>query len=229
MIRWAVPVTLLLVPGCSDLTEGAGGVVELEITSPSPQTLEVGEALQLSARALDKDGTPVSVPLSWRAADTTLTVVEATGVVTGVSPGSGRVQVFAGTLGSPFVTFTVISPADTLIIVGDSIVTVGPGVASSTPLVTQLQSFSPPGNLAQRPVIYAITSPPDVGPRSVELAGGVLVDTLTTGSDGTVQSAVISRVTGVTTPDSAIVEVRAFRTRGAAVPGSGQRFIVRFQ
>lgn len=220
---------LMLVLGCSDLTEGAGGVVELEITSPSPPTLEVGEALPLSARALNKDGEPVSVPLSWRAADATLTVDEVTGVVTGVSPGSGRVQVVAGTLASPFVTFNVISPADTLILVGDSIVTVGPGVTSSPPLVTQLQSFFPPGNLAQRPVIYAITSPPDVGPHSVELAGGVLVDTLTTGSDGTVQSAVISRVTGVTTPDSAIVEVRAVRTRGAAVPGSGQRFIVRFQ
>jgi hypothetical protein len=219
----------MLVLGCSDLTEGAGGVVELEITSPSPQTIEVGEALPLSARALDKDGNPVSAPLSWRAADATLTVDEATGVVTGVSPGTGRVQVFAGTLGSPFVTFNVISPADTLIIVGDSIVTVGPGVGSSTPLVTQLQSLSPPSSLAQRPVVYAIVSPPDVGPHSVELTGGVLVDTLATGADGTVQAAVLNRVAGVTAPDSAIVEVRAFRTRGSAVPGSGQRFIVRFQ
>lgn len=219
----------MLVLGCSELTEGAGGVVELEITSPSPQTIEVGETLQLSARALDKDGNAVSTSLSWRAADPTLAVDEASGLATGVSPGQGRVQVFSGTLGSPFVTFTVIAPADTLILVGDSIVTVGPGVASSTPLVTQLQSFNPPGNLIQRPVIYTITSPPDIGPRTVELAGGVLVDTLTTGADGTVQSAVLSRVAGVTAPDSAIVEVRAFRTRGSAVPGSGQRFIVRFQ
>ena len=30
-------------------------------------------------------------------------------------------------------------------------------------------------------------------------------------------------------PDSAIVEVSAFRTRGAVVPGSGQRFIIHFQ
>jgi hypothetical protein len=127
----------------------------------------------------------VSTPLSWRAADPTLTVDEATGIVTGLSPGSGRVQVFSGTLGSPFVTLNVIAPADTLIIVGDSIVTVGPGVPSSTPLVTQLQSFSPPSALAQRPVIYAITSTPGVG----LLTDGVLTDTLTTGSDGTVQSA----------------------------------------
>ena len=220
----------MLVLGCSDLVEGAGGVVALEIVTPTPPPLplEVGATVQLTARALDKDGNAVSTPVSWRAADTTVTV-DATGLVTGAFPGSGRVQVFSGTIGSPFVTFTVTARADTLIIVGDSIVIVGPGVTSSTPLVTQLQSFSPPSNLAQRPVIYAITSPPDVGPHSVELAGGVLVDTLATGADGTVSTAVISRVTGVTTPDSAIVEVRAFRTDGAAVPGSGQRFIVRFQ
>ena len=33
---------------------------------------------------------------------------------------------------------------------------------------------------------------------------------------------------GVAPPDSVVVSVRAERTRGAAVPGSGQRFIVRF-
>ena len=47
---------LVLVLGCSDLTEGAGGVVELEIQVPAVTTVEVGEGLQLSARALDRDG-----------------------------------------------------------------------------------------------------------------------------------------------------------------------------
>lgn len=229
MSRWAVLLASMAMLGCSDITEGAGGVVELEITSPADNTLESGETLQLSARALDKNGNPVSVPITWLAADTTLTVDATTGVVSGVSPGQGRVQAYAGTLPSPFLTFNVIARADTLILVGDSVVIVGPGVTSSTPLVTQLQSFSPLGVLLSgRPVVYTVTSPPDVGPHSVELTGGVLIDTLTTGADGTVQTAILNR-TGVTSPDSAIVEVRAFRTRGAAVPGSGQRFIVRFQ
>jgi hypothetical protein len=36
-------------------------------------------------------------------------------------------------------------------------------------------------------------------------------------------------VPGQIPPDTAIVEVRAERTSGAAVPGSGQRFIILFQ
>jgi hypothetical protein len=214
----------MLVLGCSDLVEGAGGVVAIEVTAPIPNTLETGETLQLSAQALDKDGNPVGVPISWFAADPTLTV-DANGAVTGVSPGPGRVQASSGSLPSPFVTLNVIARADTLILVGDSVVTVGPGIASSTPLVTRLESFNPAGPLSQQPVVYEITSPTD---HSVELNGGVLIDTLSTGSDGTVQTAVLNRI-NVALPATAIVEIRAFRTRGAPVPGSGQHFSVSFQ
>jgi hypothetical protein len=93
----------------------------------------------------------------------------------------------------------------------------------------QLQSFSPAGPLPSRPVIYAVTSPPDVGPHTVELPGAVLTDTVLTGTDGAVSSVTLNRVNGTTQPATAIVEVRAFRTRGEAVPGSGQRFTVNFQ
>ncbi|MGH7509243.1 MAG: Ig-like domain-containing protein [Gemmatimonadales bacterium] len=229
MIRWAVPFALVSGLACSDLTEGAGGVVELEIRTPAFTTIEVGEALQLSARALDRDGNSVDVPISWQTPDATVTVDPATGVITGVAPGTGRVQALAGSLASPLVSFTVIARADTLILIGDSILTVAPEATVSAPLVTQLQSFSPAGPLPSRPVVYAVTSPPDVGPHSVELPGGVLADTVDTDLDGTVQGVTLSRVSGVATPDSAIVEVRAYRTRGTEVPGSGQRFIVRFQ
>jgi hypothetical protein len=227
--RWVIPFAIVWVLGCSDVTEGAGGVVELEITSPALTTIEVGEELQLSARALDKDGNPVGVSITWRAPDSTLSVDSSTGIISGLAPGSGRVQALAGSLASPLLSFTVIARADTLILVGDSVVTVDPTATGSAPLVTQLQSFSPPDVLASRPVVYAVTSPPDVGPHSVELPGAVLIDTLMTAADGTVQAAILNRVAGVPSPDSAIVEVRAFRTRGAPVPGSGQRFIVRFQ
>jgi hypothetical protein len=215
--------------GCSDLTEGAGGVVELRITTPALATIEVGESVPLSAVALDKDGNPVMAEISWRAPDATLTVDPQTGVITGVSPGTGRVQAFAGSLASGLISFSVIARADTLILVGDSVVTVGVGVPASTPLVTRLESFSPAGPLGSWPVVYTITSPPDVLPHTVELPGGVYADTLPTGTDGAVSSVTLNRINGTTQPDTAIVEVRSSRLRGGAVPGSGQRFIVIFQ
>jgi Bacterial Ig-like domain (group 2) len=225
--RSALLLPLLLVLGCSDLTEGAGGVVGLEITQPALLTIEVGETLPLTARALDKDGNTVNAAVTWRAPDPTLTVDPATGIITGVAPGSGRVQAFAGELSSGLVQFTVIARADTLIVT-DSVFTVAPGGAASPPLVAQLQSFNPAGPLANRPIVYAITDPPEVIPHLVELPGGVVTDTLSTGTDGAVSGVTLNRV-ALAQPDTAIVEVRAFRTRGAPVPGSGQRFIVIFQ
>jgi hypothetical protein len=227
--RWALLLSAVALQGCSNLTEGAGGVVGLEIEAPSLKTIEVGETLQLTAVALDKDGNPVATPIDWRAPDTTLTVDGATGAITGVFPGTGHVQAFSGSLASELETFTVIARADTLILTGDSVLTVAPGVTASAPLLVQLQSFSPAGPLPSRPVVYAVTSPPDVGPHTVELPGAVLTDTALTGTDGAVSSVTLNRVNGTTQPATAIVEVRAFRTRGEPVPGSGQRFTVNFQ
>jgi hypothetical protein len=225
---WALLLSTVALQGCSNLTEGAGGVVGLEIQTPSLKTIEVGETLQLTAVALDKDGNPVATTIDWRAPDTTLTV-DANGAITGVFPGTGHVQAFSGSLASELETFTVIARADTLILTGDSVITVPAGVTASAPLLVQLQSFSPAGPLPSRPVIYAVTSPPDVGPHTVELPGAVLTDTVLTGTDGAVSSVTLNRVNGTTQPATAIVEVRAFRTGGEAVPGSGQRFTVNFQ
>lgn len=110
MKRWAVLITSAIALGCSNLTEGAGGVVEVEITQPAVTEVEVGKTLQLSARALDRDGNPVDVPITWRTSDTTLTVDDL-GLVTGVAPGPGQVQAFAGTLPSARVSLTVIAAA----------------------------------------------------------------------------------------------------------------------
>lgn len=225
MRRLVLLISSGLLLSCSDLTEGAGGVVGLEIRTPDLTTIEVGEALPLSAQALDKDGNPVSADIMWRAPDPTLTVDPATGVITGVSPGTGRVQAFAGSLSSSLVSFSVITGADTLVLVGDSVFTVGPAVASSPFLVSQAQTFAA-GPLPSWPVIYEVTRPLD---GSVALEGGVLIDTLTTGTDGAVSTVTLNRVNGTTQPDSAFVEIRSFHTRGAPVAGSGQRFIILFQ
>jgi hypothetical protein len=52
----------------------------------------------------------VAVPISWRTPDATLTVDE-TGLVTGVAPGPGQVQAFAGSLPSARISLTVIPTA----------------------------------------------------------------------------------------------------------------------
>ncbi len=228
MTRLVVLVSLFWVLGCSDLTEGAGGVVQLEIRVPAITSVEVGETLQLSAEALDRDGNPVSVPISWRTPDATLTVDDA-GIVTGISAGPGQVQAFAGSLSSERIGLTVLSRADTLILVGDSVVTVAAGATASAPLVVQLQSFLEAVALPTRPIVYAVISPPDPGTRSVELPGSVLIDTVSTGTTGINQTVTLNRVPGVPSPDTAMVQVRSYRTSGADVAGSGQRFIVLFQ
>jgi hypothetical protein len=218
----------MVVAGCSDLTAGANGVVGLEVREPALKTIETGESLQLTATAIDKDGNPVAAPIDWRAPDPTLTV-DATGTITGVSPGTGHVQAFTGSLSSQLVTFNVILRADILLLVGDSVVTVAPGVTASAPLVVQVRNFATDNPLAARPVIYTVTRPPDVGPHTVELPGGVLRDSVNTDVNGTVSSVTLNRVNGTTQPDTAIVEILSPRPHGNPVPGSGQRFIVLFQ
>jgi hypothetical protein len=216
--------------GCSGLDEGEAGVVGIEVRTPAPDTLEVGESIQLSARPLNKDGDSVGTPVTWISLDPTATIDAATGVLTGVSAGGARVQASVGALGSELVTFAVIDPADTLVLTSDSIVTLPAGTITSPPLTARLDHFDPAGAvaLAGRGVIYALTSPdPAAGTPTVLLQGGVVADTLPTASDGNA-STTLGVVAGSTPPDSAIVTVRAERTRGATVPGSGQRFIIRF-
>jgi hypothetical protein len=229
-MRWIWPAAALVVAGCSNINEVSGGVVALEVTVPSPQTIEVNESLQLSARALNKDGDSVAAAIVWSVGDPTLTVDASTGVLTGVSPGTGRVQASVGTLTSGVFTFTVIAPADTIIIAGDSVFPVATDAPASAPLAVRLESLHPAGVVDLRPVIYTLISPdPATVPPTVALPNGQSEDTSSTASDGTVTDMVLSRIAGLTAPDTAIVTVRAARTRGATVPGSGQRFIVLFQ
>jgi hypothetical protein len=216
--------------GCSGLDEGEAGVVGIEVRTPNPDTLEVGESIQLSARPLNKDGDSVGTPVTWISIDPTATIDAATGVLTGVTAGGARIQATVGALSSELITFAVIDPADTLVLTSDSIVTLPAGTVTSPPLTARLDHFGPAGPvaLAGRGVIYALTSPdPAAGTPTVLLQGNVVADTLPTGSDGNASTALVV-VAGSTPPDSAIVTVRAERTRGATVPGSGQRFIIRF-
>ena len=227
MRPWRHLLPLLVLLGCSSLDEGEAGVVGLEIEVPTPAVLEVGETAQLTARPLNQDGEVVDVPVHWLAIDPTVTVDELTGLVTGVGAGTGRVQASVGSLVSELVSFSVLAPADTIVLTTDSVVIapLDPGVTPA--LNVRLDSFNPAGPLGSRPVIFEITRPV-AEPLAATFAGGVRVDTLTTAADG-VAGAVVSLTPGQPIPDTVLVEVRAERTRGAVVPGSGQRFIILFQ
>lgn len=225
MRRWTGLLSLLAATACSGLDEGEGGVVAIEVEIPAILALEVGEQQQVVARALDADGAVVDAAIGWQATTAAVTV-NGEGIVTAAEPGEAEVQATVGSLGSERIPFEVTAPADTLMILGDSVVIIP--AASDPPatatLQVRLESFTFPEPLSGRPVIFAITSPTP----TVQLGGGVESDTVSTSAEA-VASVAISAGVGQVPPDTAIVEVRAERARGAPVPGSGQRFIVLFQ
>jgi hypothetical protein len=214
---------------CSGLDEGEGGVVAIEVEVPPLLTLEVGEQVQMVARALDADGQPVDAAISWRSSAPAVTV-DGAGIVTAAAPGQAEVQASIGSLGSERVAFSVQAAADTIIIVGDSVFTIpiGADPPATAALTVRLESFNPPGVLEGRPVIFEITSPVAGAVPVVQLVDGTQGDTVNTSAEG-VATVSIQAVAGETPPDTAIVEVRAERIRGDPVPGSGQRFIVLFE
>ncbi len=231
MRRWSGLLSLLAAAACSGLDEGEGGVVALEIEVPGSElrTLEVGEQVQIAARALDADGQVVDAAITW-SANTAAVAVDAAGIVTAVQAGTAEVQASVGSLASESVEFTVQARPDTIVIVGDSVFSIPSAVDPPvTPSLTvRLESRSPAGPVGEHPVIFEITRPVAGDLPVVQLAGGVQGDTLDTSAEG-IAGVVVGAVTGQIPPDTAIVEVRANRLRGTPVPGSGQRFILLFE
>jgi hypothetical protein len=225
--RWCRLLPLLAVAACSSLEEGQGGVVALEIQTPAITILEVGEQVQLSARALDADGETVEAAIEWLTSSAALSV-DAAGLATGVAPGLVRVQAAVGSLTSAQIDFTVRAPADTIVIVGDSVFVVP--VAAPVPAnpTVRIDSRTPPGPVDAQDVIFDITQPVAGAIPVVQLANGDQSDTVRTTAEG-LATVALSLVTGQVPPDTAIVEVRANRLQGSVVPGSGQRFIILFQ
>jgi hypothetical protein len=213
--------------GCSELDPAEGGVVGIEVRVPGPDSVEVGESIQLSATPLDRNGDSLAATITWVSADPAATIDATTGVLTGVSVGTARIQATSGTLSSSFITFAVVAGADTLAISGDSIFTAS-ATAPLPEFVTLLSSFNPAGPVANHGVVFGIASPdPLTTPPTVVFTGnGAMADTVLTAGDGTARTN-LQILPSVTPPDSIIVVVSAQRIRGTPVPGTGQRFILR--
>ncbi|HXE56424.1 MAG TPA: hypothetical protein VNK43_00340 [Gemmatimonadales bacterium] len=239
MTRRLLALALVGAVGCSGLDGGDDQLVALELVLPVVRDVEVGDTLQLTARGLNRDGEPLPVDIAWFTPDNTVWI-DATGRLTGLVPGqAGRVQARSGNLRSELVPFRVLPGADTLVMVGPEISQVPVDVAASEPLVARLDTHSPvpPATgtqpLAGRGIIYRIVEPvfPDPSARTVELLpAAALADTVITDASGgpPAPGITVGRIPGVPSPDSAVVEVVAERLSGRLVPGSGRRFVVRF-
>ena len=227
----------ILLASCSDIPTSGSDVIALEVRPPLPAQVEVGDTIQLSARALDRNGDSVAAALRWRTADPLNVAIDSlTGRVTGLLAGSsGRVQVTDGSLASDLITLTVVGRADTVLVPADTVVVAAAATVSPplSALVVIRDAAAPTGftGVSGRSMIFTIVEPlfGDVTARTVEITGDGIADTVVTGSDGAPATPVtLSRVAGRTAPAHVLVEVRVLRRSGAAVPGSGQRFVVRF-
>ena len=220
--------------GCADITDDGSGVIALEVVSPVPASVEVGDTITLTARALDRDGNPVDVPIEWRTADPANIFVDpTTGRIAGLVGGTtARIQATQGSLVSDLIPLTVVARADTVEVPPDTL-TVDPLSTTSAPLTARVATLVDGAyvGLAARGVIFEIVEPvfADAAARTVEITGtAALADTVVSGADG-VASVTLSRIAGLTAPDTVEVAVRVLRRSGALVPGSGQRFVVAFQ
>jgi hypothetical protein len=237
--RRAAGVALLgVLAACSDITAGEGGVVALEVRPPVPPQVEVGDTIQLSARALDRNGDSIAAAITWRTVDPANVFIEpATGRVTGVTPGTiGRVQAVETTLASDIISLTVVAGADT-VEVPDAPIVVDALTAISAPLAARVAARSDTAvsgfaGVPGRAMIYTIVDPvfADPAARTVEITGSGLTATVQSGPDGfPIAPVTLSRIAGQTAPATVLVEVSVARRSGALVPGSGRRFTVTFQ
>jgi hypothetical protein len=199
--------------------------VAIEVLTPAPAVVEIGDTITLHARVLDQQGDSIlGAPIRWRTPDSTVWVDSLTGKFTGLSGSTGRVQAVSGSLAGPLTAFTVHPRSDTLIVLNDSLFVLTADTASA-PLDPEVTDSLLAG-LADRRIAVSLVAPSPAGAR---LTGDVVSDTVTTGANGQPLTAIRVRKVGVASGDSVIVQVSAKRPSGAVVPGSGRHIRVFFQ
>lgn len=226
---------LLVLVACSNAGELADGVISLEVRLPRPSTLDYGDTARFVVVPLNQDGDSVPADIRWRTPDdSVITIIDSlNGLVVGNRPDvGGRVQASLGDYHTGLDSVRFQARADTLIFLGPEATTVPADIVSSDSLTARLESDDAEGGLGGRPMIFRVIEPvfADPSQATVALVNGGLVDTVTTGTGGTPTPFVtLSRRTGFTAPDSAVVQVEAYQALGATVPGSGQKYVVHFE
>lgn len=225
MKRPTVLLAVLAAAACSSLGN-SGAPIAIEVFTPNPAVVEIGDTITLRARVLDQAGDSVGATIRWRTPDTTVSVDSTNGRLTGLVTGLGRVQAIAGSLVGPVVQFTVRDRADTVIVTAavESLLVLTTDTASAPLSPTVADSLG--GGSSGHYLTLTIITPSPPGAR---LSGDVVADTTTTGGDGHPASLVRVRKVGVVSGDSVIVQVLAKRFGGSTIPGSGQKIRVFFQ
>jgi hypothetical protein len=228
--RFARCAALALLAGCSNLSGPKGAPVSLELDIPVPAVVEQNDTLQLRARALDIQGDSVAASIVWRSADTTLIMVDSTGLVTSqLNSGTGRVQASTGRLFSALTQLTIRPRSDTLALTSALTDTVAAADTASAVLGSSVLSFSPAGGVLDSRVLYEVVDTV-AGLATVRFAGGGLSQRIATLASGAVPTTVtLRKVPGATPPATVQVRVSASRPSGTPVPGSGQIYTILFQ
>ncbi|HET7234245.1 MAG TPA: Ig-like domain-containing protein [Longimicrobium sp.] len=87
---------VLAAAACADAAGPGGAVAHLRLGAGQPR-VEAGQTLQLTAIALDAFDRPVAgAGIAWRSDAPEISTVDATGKVTGISPGTARITAWAG-------------------------------------------------------------------------------------------------------------------------------------
>ena len=186
-MRRALLSLAAVLAACSDFTTTDAGVAQIVVFAPVPPEVEVAGSVTVRAVALDADGDTLDIPIYWRALDTTIAVDSVQGLLTGLSAGkTGKVVARALDLYSAVATFTVIPQADTLIVVGDSVVTVVPDTNISPPITVRVEAGEPPAAVDKRRVTFELISPvfATLEDRTVEFSNRQLAQSIATTTTG---------------------------------------------
>lgn len=109
------PLLAMVTAGCTLLTADFDRIVALQI-DPQDRTVVVGDTIHLAAQAVSAAGEFVAdAEIFWAIIDADsgqigFTLDTATGIVSGVQPGSGRVQARVEEIHSNPITITVVAP-----------------------------------------------------------------------------------------------------------------------
>src|SRR5688500_9414723 len=97
---WGLALLIFLsINGCSDSVTEPDGAASLVISSIPDTSLEVGEAISLTATALTRGGATLTDALvNWNSLTPAVASVNQLGVVTGVAPGSALIVAATGSV-----------------------------------------------------------------------------------------------------------------------------------